>query len=151
MKYLFGVIALIVTGCDSVGGIRHYTNIEKLPSIDCVELALKSVVGVSDVIMTKEEGGRPLTLSGIKSPNIIYRFSYSVGDLSSNFYFSVNYKNEADYTHTYMYLNSTPPQSEVDAIFPVIKNIEHSLFEKCGINELDKSVDRHCSSGITCI
>ncbi|MDZ7924919.1 MAG: hypothetical protein U5M23_12905 [Marinagarivorans sp.] len=151
MKYLVAFIMLVITGCDSVGGIRHYANLEKMPSVECVEQALKSVSDVSNVTLTKEEGGRPLTIGGIKQPNKIYRFSYSVGELLGNFYFSLNYENKADYTHTYMYINATPPQSEIDVILPVIKQIESALFEKCGIHELNKGVDQYCTSGIKCI
>jgi len=151
MKYLFVIFALIITGCDSVGGIRHYAKLDSAPPLDCVESTLRSVSGVSNVSFNEEDGGRPLTISGIKSPNKIYRFSYSADELQGNFYFSVNYKNEADYTHTYMYINSTPPQEEVDIIFPIIKDIERALFQTCGISEFKGSIDRYCSSGIKCI
>jgi len=132
-------------------GIRHHATMIEKPSISCIENILSRTTKVSDVKLSKEEGGRPLTFSGIEKANQIYRFSYLVGNLHGDFYFTENYKGEVEYTQTYMYMDATPPQAEIDAILPVIIDIEQSLDNQCGFVNLTKKINRSCSSSIKCM
>ena len=151
MKYIISLLIISLVGCHSMYGIRHHARLIEKPSIDCIENVLRTKAEIKDVKLSKEEGGRPLTFGGIEKANQIYRFSYLVGNLHGDFYFTENYKGEVEYTQTYLYMDAIPPQSEIDIILPVIIDIEQSLDNNCGFVNLIKKVERSCSASIKCI
>ena len=54
-------IALAVAACDPIYGVSRVQMLDKLPSAECIEQAVLSIDGVSELNARKEEGGKPLT------------------------------------------------------------------------------------------
>jgi len=139
----------LVAGCDYVHGVTHFTRVAEVPPFRCVEDSLRKVEGVSDVVYRVEEGGRPLTAHGIEKPDQIHRYMYRYAGLNGNFYFKVNYKGDSEFYQTYIDINSTPPQADIDAIRPAMFKIEKRVANECGIVALTSSVEESCS-GVQC-
>jgi len=140
---------VLVAGCDYVHGVIHFTRITEIPPFKCVENSLRKVEGVSDVLYRTEEGGRPLTAHGIEKPDRIHRYMYKYAGLNGNFYFKVNYKDETEFYHTYIDINATPPQADIDAIRPAMFQIEKRVADECGVPNFSSSVKESCS-GVQC-
>ena len=86
---------------------------------------------------------------GIQEPDQIYRYFYRYNGLRGNFYFSVNYKDEVEYRHTYLYMHSKPPQSEIDLIHPIMIQIERKVADTCDVPEFKSAIAESCI-GVSC-
>lgn len=140
----------ILAGCDTINGVSRSTSTGMIQiPVNCILQATESVRGVSSVVHRIEKGSKELTLGGIQNPEIVDRFIYKYSGLSGNFYFITNYKGETNFNHTYIYINSTPPQSEIDTIRPAMIEIEKSIYENCGIN-LNSSKSNERCRGVAC-
>ena len=139
-----------LTGCfDYVRGISHIRRDSPLPNNACIASAVKSISGVTDYEYKLELGVRPLTLHGIEKPNEVHRHTYRYSGLNGNFYFEVNYKGEVEYHHTYLYLDQIPPQTEINAIRPVMLKIEEGIEENCALPGFASGVTETCM-GVKC-
>jgi hypothetical protein len=145
------VLILTLSGCDVIYGVSRNTpnTLEMVPDISCVTSAVSSVSGVSEVSHRIESGGRPLTLHGIEKPDQIHRFFYKYNGLSGNFYFLINYQAHAEFHHTYIEMNRKPPQSEIDQMRPVMRQIEQAIENRCGMTDLNRVIKETCY-GVLC-
>jgi len=134
----------IVAGCDHMHGVRHFTKVAEVPPFRCVENTLRKVEGVSDVAYRVEEGERPLTAHGIENPDQIHRYMYRYAGLNGNFYFKVNYKGDTEFHQTYIDINATPPQADIDVIRPAMFKIEKRVANECGVVNLTSSIKEAC-------
>jgi len=142
--------SLILAGCyDYVRGISHVNRKSPLPDSACIAEAIKSVQGVSNYVYKVESGGRPLILHGIEKPNKIHRHTYVFSGLNGNFYFNENYAGEVEYHHTYLGLNQTPSQKEINIIRPVINRIEKQIEKKCQLQGFVSGIEQACI-GVNC-
>jgi len=154
MKYYPPLLALLlwflVVGCDYIHGVsRVSTDFTPYPGSNCVVDAVKSIDGMSNVFYQKESGGRRLTLHGMEKPDEIHRFWYEYKGLRNNFYFLVDYKGHVQLHHSFGCLDCTPPQEQVDKIYPAILAVEEALESRCGITGLRSNIKEYCS-GVHC-
>jgi hypothetical protein len=149
ISILFAFLVSSITGCDFIHGVSHVRLDSPTPDIKCLENAVTAVPGVTKFEYRNEEGGRPLTMHGIEKPNQIHRFFYQYSGLNGNFYFLVNYKGEAEFRHTYIDINRTPPQRDIDTIRPVMFEIENEIEKQCGLVGFSAQVIEECM-GVEC-
>ena len=96
----------------------------------------------------KSVGGKPITIGGIKSPDIIHYYFYVAGSIEGNLLFIVNYKNKVIFNQNYISMNSVPSQEEIDLIRPIMNKIEIALEEACDLPGLGKKMQEMCSNVI---
>ena len=149
IRILLLMALVLVAGCDYVHGVTHFTRITEIPPFKCVEDSLRKVEGVNDVLYQIEEGGRPLTAHGIEKPAQIHRYMYNYAGMRGNFYFKVNYKGETEFYHTYIDIDATPPQADIDAMRPAMFKIEKRVADECGEPNLTYSLKESCL-GVQC-
>jgi len=143
------LILMIITGCDSIRGVSHIRNESPYPDQACIKKAVLAVPGISEFDYRGETGGRPLTVHGIEKPNQIHRYLYKYSKLNGNFYFIVNYEGKTEFHHTYIGINRTPPQKEIDLMRPVMFKIEKEIEKQCGLAGFSAGVIEHCM-GVKC-
>lgn len=148
-RILFLAAISLVAGCDYVHGVTRFTNVAQVPPFKCVEDSLRKVDGVSDVVYRIETGGRPLTAHGVEKPDQVHRYMYTYAGLNGNFVFIVNYKGDTEFYHTYIDINATPPQADIDAIRPAMSKIEKRVANECEVVDLASSIKESCS-GVQC-
>ena len=152
IKILFGltILVLALVGCDYIHGVSRVSpEFQPYPRTECVLEAVKSIEGMSDVSYREESGSRPLTLRGVEKHDEIHRFWYQYKGLRNNFYFRVSYNGNTQLFHGYGCFNCTPPQEDVDRIYPAIIAVEQALETQCGISGLARSTKEFCS-GVKC-
>jgi hypothetical protein len=137
----FALYPFILAGCDTISGVNRRALVSKIPSVACVDHMLKKVDGICAIRHEVKEGGRPLTLTGIKPPNALHYFFYKVHGLNGYFYFDQNFEGKIEFNQGYTYINAIPPQEEMDLILPVMKQIELLLESECN---LELNIVEHC-------
>ena len=143
------IVGSFSAGCDTIGGITHVKRDVPFPDSSCIMKAVQSVPGVSNVEYKTESGGLPLTMHGLEKPDEIHRYIYRYSGLRGNFYYRLNYKRVADYSHTYIDLNRAPPQKEIDTIRPVMFQIEKAIETECDAKGFMSGMVERCS-GVKC-
>jgi copper chaperone CopZ len=147
MRFVLLAAVILVAGCDYLHGVSRYTGeIPIAPPSKCVEEAISSVDGVTNVSYSLEEGGRPLTLHGIQQSDQVHRFWYEYKGIKSNVYFISHYNGTADYHHSYGCINCTPPQEVIDRLYPGMRAIDQAVTSHCG---LAVPIHERCS-GVRC-
>ena len=143
-------LLVLVTGCDFIYGVSRRADLGKVElPIDCVIRATESVPGVTDVHKREENGGRELTLSGLQEPERLIYVMYKYKNLNGNYYFRTNYQGHVDFNHTYLEMNRRPPQEEIEAITPVMIEIEKAITAKCSGLQGIGDATQTCS-GVRC-
>jgi len=121
-----------------------------MPSPAVVGRVVQETPGVDEVHYRSYEGGRPLTLTGIKSPDQIHAFRYRGGsNVHGSLQFVVDYKGTVEYSQNLMRMGIRVPQEWIDATRPVMLNIEANLERDCGLTNLSASVRESCL-GVRC-
>jgi hypothetical protein len=133
MKILVPLFAIVCCGCDTFHGVSRYAvDLPTTPSIDCIGEALASVDGVSAVQYTREvDSGRPITLTGLKDPDVMHLYFYEYNGIRSNLYVAVGYDGRADYHHSFGCVNCVPPQETIDRIYPAMLKIDQAIADRC--------------------
>jgi hypothetical protein len=127
----------LVTGCDPGYGIYRHARVSFMPAPARVGAVVWETPGIDDVQYRSSEGGRPLTLTGIKPPDQVHTFSYHGGsNVQATLQFVVDYKGTVEYSQSLMCLGRRPPQEWIDATRPVMIQIEARLEESCGLTNL---------------
>jgi len=112
-----------------------------MPAPTVVSAAIRKTPGVEDVDYSFAEGSRPLTWTGIHSPDRIHTFSYRGGtNVHGSLMFIVDYNGTVKYSQSLMRLGSSPPQDWLDATHPVMLQIESRLEQDCGLTNLSETV-----------
>jgi hypothetical protein len=104
---------------------------------------------MSNVQYKIESGEKPLTVHGIENPDQIHRFWYDYKGIHNNFYFLVRCDGVAEFHHGYFCMNCTPPQKDIDTIYPAILAVEDAIQEQCGPSNLKTKITETCS-GVRC-
>ena len=151
MRSLISILPfLVLTGCDPGYGIYRSARVPFMPPAALVGAVVKETPGVDKVDYKASEGGRPLTITGIKSPDQVHTFSYRGGsNVNGSLQFVVDYKGRVDYSQSLMALGRRPPQEWIDATHPVMLQIEDGLEHRCGLTNLLTSVHETCH-GVKC-
>ena len=141
---------LVFTGCDPGYGIYRSARVPFMPAPALVGAVVKETAGVDNVYYKTSEGGRPLTVTGIKSPDQVHTFSYHGGtNVNGSLLFIVDYKGRVEYSQSLMMLGRRPPQEWIGATRPVMLQIEDGLEHRCGLTNLSASVHETCH-GVKC-
>lgn len=145
MKLILSFIALLlISGCDTLYGISRRAEINTCPSKTEVEKLLYSLPEISTVRYERDEGGVPLTLTGLKEPPVIHTYMYSgATNVSGVLQFNIDHKNTVSYSQTLLAFGSPPPQEMMDATLPVMIKIEKLLETKLNITNLTSSVEKY--------
>jgi hypothetical protein len=120
-------IALIflLQGCDFTGGLARFAQLEGKPlTRQCVERALESVHGLSDIRYSQPEfykGNR-------------HRFDYVVEGIQNKLLYEEH--NNTHYWNGYSFLNTVPGCEDIEIIRPYLL-------------EIDKSIERECHTTIS--
>jgi hypothetical protein len=151
MRYLISMLPLLVlTGCDPGYGIYRSARVPFMPPTALVGTVVKETAGFDEVDYKASEGGRPLTVTGIKSPDQVHTFSYRSGsNVNGSLQFVVDYKGRVEYSQSLMMLGRRPPQEWIDATRPLMLQIEGGLERRCGLTNLSASVHETCH-GVKC-
>lgn len=151
MRYLISILPLLLfTGCDPGYGIYRSAPVAFMPPPALVGAVVKETPGVDKFDYTASEGGRPLTVAGIKAPDQVHTFSYhGSSNVNGSLQFMVDYKGRVEYSQSLMMLGMRPPQEWIDATRPVMLQIEDRLEHRCGLTNLSESVHETCH-GVRC-
>ena len=137
------VLALaLLAGCDAPYGIRRSAVIDELPSPECIEAALVSVDGVEEVRYALREGGRTWTLGGFRAPEQHHMFLFRARGVDAVFSMRVDHAGEISLDQSLIELNHRPPQADLDAIQPVMLQIEAAVERHCGLRGLTGRVEQ---------
>lgn len=122
-------------------GFRGRLRFTSFPTSIRLRARIEGYPEVSKVKFWEREGGRPLTLTGIKKADQVYYLSYSGGeDVRGILTFKRNYNAEVQYNQSLTAMNSRPPQAMIDASWPVMKKIEKDLEENFGLPEITNTL-----------
>lgn len=151
MRRLLPLLLLVLlVGCDPGYGIYRHARVSFMPAPARVGAVVRETPGVDNVQYRYSEGGRPLTLTGIKSSDQVHTFSYRGGsNVHGSLQFVVDYKGTVEYSQSLMSLGRRPPQEWIDATRPVMLQIEARLEQNCGLTNLPASVEETCH-GVKC-
>ena len=142
MRYLPTLLFLVLlTGCDPGFGIYRHARVSFMPTPAVVSATIRETPGVDDVRYSFSEGGRPLTWTGIHSPDQVHTFIYRGGtNVHACLLFEVDYRGTVEYSQSLIRLGSRPPQDSLDATHQVMLQIESGLEQSCGLTNLSETV-----------
>ncbi|RMD81355.1 MAG: hypothetical protein D6815_12000 [Candidatus Dadabacteria bacterium] len=143
------LVALTLAGCDFFYGVSRVASLEQTLPATCVESAIRSVPTVSEVRHERRSGSRPLTLTGIQDPDRLDYFYYKTSKAGATLLIRTDYKGRVELSQHLIHINRKPPQEDIDAIRPVMLEIELALERLCEIAGLSESIEEYCL-GVEC-
>jgi len=145
-------LAVTLTACDVLNGVRRSAKLDALPDLACVEAAIRDTPPIETVTRTTAQSGKAITITGVKPAGDVYNFIFKGSEESNVFgvvQFATNWRGYVEFSNYDYRINTKPPQSEIDATRPVMQNIEKALHNRCGIDTLAPGVTEYCH-GIEC-
>jgi hypothetical protein len=144
------VLVVFTTSCDPSFGVSRWARVQMMPDPTLVETVIRNAPGVQKVEYHTAEGGRPLTISGIKPPDQVYTFMYDgEPNVHGQLQFTIDYAGRVDFSQYLVKMGRRPPQAWIDATRPVMIQIETLLEKQCGLTGLQTSVVERCF-GVKC-
>jgi hypothetical protein len=141
---------LLLGGCDVFYGVTHDSqHFAPLPTDSCVVNAVESIPGMSHVESRLETGDRPLTFHGIEKPDQIHRFLYEYKGIHGGFFYKLQYDGRAEFSHTYIWIGTKPPQATIDRLYPAFRAVDDVLESQCGLIDLKATIHERCF-GVRC-
>lgn len=140
---------ILLTGCDRYYGLSRHINTDYIVDHQCIRGALSSVGDIHDIEHKQEEGGIPITITGLQVPDQLHYYFYKAGDLNGYIYTRTNYEKKTEIIQSYGALHVTPRQEDINKIRPVMVKIESAIKDKCGIENIETLIKEICS-GVTC-
>ena len=134
---MFRLVALLLTvpmlvSCD-IYGILIQGDAVAIPDTTKLKKHLESYPEIREVDQFQLEGGRPVSLTGIKAADQTQYFNYSGQDVYGSIYFTKDYTGSIRYSHSLIERHSPPPQSTIDASWPVMQRIERDMEDIFGL------------------
>jgi hypothetical protein len=130
-----------VVACDVIHGIsRRSAEFTPMPAADCILEALRSVPGMRNVSYRLESGDRP---------DRVHRYFYDYEHLRNNLYLLQKRDGAVALHHSLGCLRCTPPQKDIDLIYPLMLKVEEALETRCNISNLRDNITQSCS-GVRC-
>ncbi len=134
--------AFVLSGCVTMYGVSRDASVHRLPDLRAVKERIESYPEVKQVILEETEGGRPLTFTGIQKADEVFHLIYTDHvDVQGFLTFIRDYSGDVTYSQSLTTSNRRPPQSKIDATWPIMKRIEQDLARDFGLPELLDSVD----------
>ena len=124
---VLAALSLSLSSCDAVYGVRRSTPLESAPDLACIESIIRTVPGVLGVRREDRE---------LSTKDRYHYFIYDLGSTSGLLTVVVKPNGKATLEQADAMINRTPPQAEIDVIYPMMLRIERALEEKCGLGHL---------------
>lgn len=118
---------LLLSACDTIYGVRRQAPVAHVPNMTLLQERVLSYPEIDEAVLKNSQGGRPLTLSGIKPPSELQYLTYSGSEISGTLHFSTDYQGHTTYHQYHIQMNRRPPQPVIDAIWPIMLRIERDL------------------------
>jgi hypothetical protein len=133
--------ALLISGCDTIYGVRRAAKIQTLPDLQQVKAKIESYPEINEVKFRQTAGSQPITLTGLKKAEEVFYLYYAGGEnIRGTLMFIRNYKGEVSYDQSLYMMHRHPPQPWIDATWPVMKRIERDLEESFGCPEIKNTL-----------
>ena len=144
-KWMILLLAMLLTACDTLYGLRRYATVAELPPPAELRAKIEQLPEVQKVEYRHTQGGRPVTLRGVQTPEDIHSFSYSgTNAVRGTLQFIVDYTGKVRYQQTLLGMGRPPPQAWIDSTQPVMLKIEAILERDYGLHLRDSvEEDRH--------
>ncbi len=134
-------MAFFICGCPpKMYGFYRTTNPEPtVVGFGCIEDHVRAIAGIDDLVYGTEEGGRPLTLSGIKPATIVHRFRFSYHGEMLDFVLEQYWDGKVSYYGGARTTEKERAPALVDLAQPVFSEIE-DVIESCGFDNFEELV-----------
>ncbi len=142
-RFFVAALALLgaLAGCiDQIYGIRRAAEVSEQPSLECIEAAIRSVDGIEDVRHEARQGGRTLTLTGLRPGDELYYFAYTSGEVGATLLVTIDHEGNVTLDQHKVSVNRPVPREELEAVRPLMIRIEAAIEERCGVPHLTESV-----------
>jgi hypothetical protein len=147
-RSIAALLTLLLTACDFIYGVSRSGPVSRVPDMERLKARIRSYPEVDKVELKSNLGGRPLTLTGIKSPDQLEYLNYSGKDVWASILFSKDYKGRVTYSQSHMSINAPPSQSRINATWPVMLRVEHDLELHFGLQGLSSHAETF-ANGVT--
>ena len=117
------------------------------PSYSCIEEKMNKMEGISQLIHSKEEGGRPLTLTGVKPASIIHRYRFMFSERMEDFWLKEDWNGDVSYLGGAATEIKSEAKSLVSTTRPLFLEIE-VIVEECGFTDLKQRIVETCEEGL---
>lgn len=147
-RLLAFLAALLLSACDFIYGVSRTATVTHVPDMDCLRARIMTYPEVKKVVLEKRDGGRPITLTGVKAPDKLWYLNYRGKNVFASILFAKDYKGAVNYSQSLIRMNARPPQSEIDATWPIMLRVERDLDRHFGFSEL-RSQAQTAVNGVT--
>jgi len=132
---------VLLNGCDTGYGISRIAKVDSLPDFNAVVSHIKKYPEIEEVKYWQNEGGRPLTFSGIQQATQVYYISYKGSkNIAGTIHFTKDYEGNIAFQQYLIFLNRPVPKEMIEATVPIMQRIEKDLEEKFGFTNLQKNI-----------
>ena len=132
-------VALILCGCPpKMYGLYRMTNPEPVVvGFECIEDHVRTIPGIEHLVYGTEEGGRPLTWTGIKPASTIHRFRFAYRGEELNFWLEQDWDGKVSYHGGALTTEKKRAPMLIELAQPLYSNIEAAI-ARCGFDNLDE-------------
>jgi hypothetical protein len=143
---LLAAIPLTLAGCEIPYGVGRSARLDTLPPADCTARVLRDMPAITSVTRIDLVTGAELTQPDPPADGGSYLFKFH-GSPDSHINGSIGFERRRG--HIYFRdgdggMNHPPPQVEIDAIRPVLRQIEVELAHQCGATQLLTDTRERC-------
>lgn len=135
---MFSIVGLAaLTGCDTIYGLSTHAQLAQPPVTACVDTALRSVEGVSDVrYSTSETRSRTIFGGVILTVSDVWTYGTPSGDWAVlQIITETGARGEsAAYINGIGVMNARVPEAELDAYRPVMDRVNAAMSRSCGLH-----------------
>lgn len=130
---------LVLCGCPPkmFGFYRKANPTVTVIGFGCVEDQVRSIPGVENLVYRTEEGGRPLTWSGIKPANTIHRYMFEYQGEALDFWLEEYWDGRISYNGVVATSDKKRAPALLELASPLFANIESGI-RSCGFDNLDE-------------
>jgi hypothetical protein len=118
----------------------------------CTACRIRTTPGVASVEERQGATGRELTLTGLQPPGDDYYFIYHGAEgshIQGAVYLETNWRGYVEFVDSDLRMNAKPPQEEIDATRPVMRQIEINVAGQCSVIKLTSPIHEECT-GVEC-
>ena len=147
-------LGAVLSGCDTLYGVRPEARLPVLPDGDCVAAILATTPGIEHVDRSTRAPGEVLTARGWVLPDgPINSFSYfgkTDAQVWANLYVGPGAYALPSFSQSMNSFGGPPPQPNIDAARTLMAHIEQRVGTECGRPEAAVAIVEHCSKGLSC-
>jgi hypothetical protein len=143
---LLAVVSLALGGCEINYGFGRSARLDTLPPADCTERVLRETPAITSVTRIDPATGAELTQPDPQQDGDSYFFRFD-GAAESHIAGSVEFVKKRGYVYfreADVRLSRPVPPVEIDAVRPVMRQIEAELAHQCGATQLLTDTRERC-------